>query len=66
MDTAIRCSSYWKGRLRVNLDYGRQLYFLLYDSTYDWTPVSWAIVENSNHYTNEPKNISREMQLTII
>ena len=24
-----RCSSYWKGRLRVALDYGRQLYLLL-------------------------------------
>ena len=23
------CSSYWKGSLRVTLDYGRQLYFLL-------------------------------------
>ena len=23
------CSSYWKGRLRVTLDYGRQLYLLL-------------------------------------
>ena len=24
------CSSYWKGSLRVTLDYGRQLYFLLF------------------------------------
>ena len=26
-----RCSSYWKGSLRVTLDLGRQLYFLLYN-----------------------------------
>ena len=26
----LRCSSYWKGSLLVALDYGRQLYFLLY------------------------------------
>ena len=24
-----RCSSYWKGNLRVTLDYGRQLYLLI-------------------------------------
>ena len=28
------CSSYRKGSLRVTLDYGRQLYFLLYICTY--------------------------------
>ena len=30
-----RCSSYWKGSFRVALDYGRQLYFLLYSVTKD-------------------------------
>ena len=23
---------------------------LWYDSTKDWTPISWAIVEHANHY----------------
>ena len=34
-----RCSSYWKGSLRVTLDYGRQLYLLFMKMTSD-TPVS--------------------------
>ena len=27
---------------------------LWYDSTYDWTPVSWTIGENSIHNANGP------------
>ena len=28
------CSSYWKGSLRVTLDYGRQLYFIFQNNIY--------------------------------
>ena len=31
-----RCSSYWKGSLRVALDNGRQLYLLIYIYIYIW------------------------------
>ena len=45
------CSSYWKGSLRVTLDYGRQLYFTLWiqlfslqlwvNSRTDWVLQPW-------------------------
>ena len=34
-----RCSSYWKGSLRVTLDYGRQLYFYLYFTRFRYRAI---------------------------
>ena len=36
-----RCSSYWKGSVRVALDYGRQLYLLIYIYIYMDTTAAW-------------------------
>ena len=30
---------------------------LWYDTTWDWTQVSWAIGEHSNHYANVQSNL---------
>ena len=37
------CSSYWKGNLRVTLDYSRQLYLLIYSYFEGFAFVSWYI-----------------------
>ena len=30
---------------------------LWYDSTWNWTPISWTIGEHSNHYANDNSNL---------
>ena len=46
-----RCSSYWKGSLLVTLDYGRQLYFLLYVKRNSPVPDAFAKVVKVTNYT---------------
>ena len=45
------CSSYWKGRLRVTLDYGRQLYF--YYTHKSMKDIKWTCIQ---HYQNAISN----------
>ena len=36
----------------------------LYDSTWDWTPVSWTINEHCNHYANGPISIEGKNEMS--
>ena len=39
------CNSYWKGSLRVTLDYGRQLYFTNNNDTVSTSRLQWWIID---------------------
>ena len=39
---------------------------LWYDSTWDWTPVSWAIGEQANHYANSSIQRIAYRQILIV